>query len=170
MSHARRISYISEPMYYYLQRSNAITSQNTNKKNLDILQAWERCIKQTNAKYQWEIIYAIYCSIIKFTEYRNEYSTEYLNFLSDYMYLFEKNELVCINMQLQQLNEQLLHMEEQLNYITAENKRLLHIEERLNYSITENIVLSHKLDDIINSTSWRFTKPYRLIMDKLRGY
>jgi glycosyltransferase involved in cell wall biosynthesis len=160
MSHTRHISYINEPVYYYLQRKDAITSQNIDKRNLDVIQAWERCIIYSNIKYQWETAYAIYNNIIKFIEYRKEYSNEYANFLSKYKYLFKENELVCLNIQLQEM-------------ITANKEsenRLHHIEERLCHSITENIELVNKLDAISTSTSWRLTKPLRLIMDKLRGY
>ena len=61
---AKKISYFDEPLYYYVQRNNSITS-NFNIKRLDIISVHESRINKLKKKNNKELLYLEYKTYIK---------------------------------------------------------------------------------------------------------
>jgi mannosyltransferase OCH1-like enzyme len=93
-TYAEKIYYLQLPLYKYFHHDGTITSQIDNTKNLDIIQAWSRCIEYANKQYRDEIIYAVYRSIENFLQFRRKYQTDYLNFFFETKNIFMNNKFI----------------------------------------------------------------------------
>lgn len=91
LSYSRKIFYLSLPLYYYRIRNNSITTIKNNKHTLDVINAWDNLIKNTNKYYYEEIIGAIYYSIIEFINFKSEFADDFIAYAKKKKELFEDN-------------------------------------------------------------------------------
>lgn len=81
-SYANKIGYFKVPVYNYRQRKNSITTQNEDRRNIDVIKAWEYALQYSNNDYKKEVRYSIIKSINIFLEYRPIFAKEYNHFRS----------------------------------------------------------------------------------------
>jgi len=103
ISHAKHVCYCPEHLFFYFLRKDSITAQESDPRNLGIIQAWDRCIKQVNERYKWEVAYAVYHSIMSFIDFRPTFREEFLGFYNENLWFFESNRFVKEAIQLKDI-------------------------------------------------------------------
>ncbi len=80
LSVAERIGYYKMPLYYYRQHPTAITHQESDLRNMDVVKAWERIsrISGLSEKEKMAVEKAIRKSVAEFMFYRMKYAKKYL--------------------------------------------------------------------------------------------
>lgn len=94
MSYAETIGYLQIPFYYYRQREGSITQRKSDKRTLQVMQAWNNIICNVNQLYKEEVIAAVYQSVEAFISFKPEYAGEFIQYIKDRESLFLTNKIV----------------------------------------------------------------------------
>ncbi|MCI8392274.1 MAG: glycosyltransferase family 2 protein [Roseburia sp.] len=77
---AERIGYYKVPLFYYRQHAGAITHQQTDVRNLDVIRAWDRALRLPglSGEEKKAVTAAVRKSLVEFVFFRVNYAREYL--------------------------------------------------------------------------------------------
>ena len=91
MTYANRIGYVDSPLYYYCQRQDSITSNNSDK-TLGVIESWKRVLENANLKYIDEAIFAVCRSISIFIDFKPMYADKFIEFIRKNKFVIQKNQ------------------------------------------------------------------------------
>lgn len=82
---SQKIGYFKVPLYYYRQHSKAITHNDINKKNMDVIIAWDNLLNYANNHPDKRNIIeeAIINSVVTFCFFKPHFSTYYISWYND---------------------------------------------------------------------------------------
>lgn len=91
LSYANQIGYLPIAFYYYRQVTTSITKIGVDKRNLDVIKAWENCLQSCKADWTEAIQCAVYKSICTFILFKPQYAQDYLDYAKSKQEIFSKN-------------------------------------------------------------------------------
>lgn len=89
---AKKIGYYKVPLFYYRQHAGAITHQQTDDRNLDVIKAWDRilCLPDLSEEEKRAMLTAVRKSVVEFVFFRTAYAKEYLEWYETVLMQEEK--------------------------------------------------------------------------------
>lgn len=81
---------IKLPLYCYRQRPGSVTNS-FESKTLEVIDAWERVLKESNQRFINEIVFAVARNIAMFINFKPQYAEEFIMFANKYKDIIKAN-------------------------------------------------------------------------------
>lgn len=94
LSYANKIGYLPLALYYYRQTATSITKISVDKRNLDVIKAWENCLNNCKSEWLEPMQCAVYKSICTFINFKPQYAQDYLNYAKRKEKSFKENTVI----------------------------------------------------------------------------
>ena len=94
LSYANKIGYLPIALYYYRQTTSSITKISADKRNLDVIKAWDSCLDSCKSEWLEPMQCAVYKSVCTFMRFKSQFAQEYLDFVKNKESLLLKNPVI----------------------------------------------------------------------------
>ena len=90
MSYATAPTLVELPFYYYRQRPGSVTNS-MDSKTLEVIEAWERVLTESNPQYYKEVVFAVARNIAMFIDFKPKYAEDFRVFAKKHKDIIMKN-------------------------------------------------------------------------------
>ena len=94
LSYSNSIGYLPLAFYYYRQIQNSITQSSINRRNLQVIESWTRCLEYVKKDFLEPMEAAVYRSILVFVHWRPCYAQNYIDFAKNNNERFRNNAVI----------------------------------------------------------------------------
>jgi len=94
LSHADQIGYLPRAFYYYRQVEQSITKLSGDRRTLQVMDAWDACLREVQADFLEPMEAAVYRSVQAFLSFKPEFARDFLGYIRRNEAHFRKNPLI----------------------------------------------------------------------------
>lgn len=95
LSYCNSIGYLPLALYFYRQVQGSITKAIIDKRNLQIIDSWKRCLEYVKKEFCEPMEAAVYKSILVFIRWRPCYAQNYIDFAKAHEERFNQNRVIA---------------------------------------------------------------------------